>query len=99
MRHRPRYLSGALGRIQDELAPPGLLSSVQRHWRPALGERVAEEAWPVAERLGVVMVRCRSSVWAAELAMMAESLRFELNAVLAPDRQVRALKFETGLVH
>jgi predicted nucleic acid-binding Zn ribbon protein len=98
MRRRPRDLSGVLGRMQDELAPPGLLSSVQRHWRSAVGDRVAEEAWPVAERLGVVTVRCRSSVWAAELAMMAETLRSELNAALERDRQVRGLKFETGLV-
>jgi predicted nucleic acid-binding Zn ribbon protein len=98
VRRRPRDLSGALTRIQEELAPPGLLSTVQRRWRSAVGERVADEAWPVAERLGVVTVRCRSSVWAAELTMMAESLRSELNAALERDRQVRALKFDTGPV-
>jgi predicted nucleic acid-binding Zn ribbon protein len=91
-------LSGVLERMQDELAPPGLLTIVQRHWRLVVGEGVAEEAWPVAERLGVVTVRCRSSVWAAELTMMADRLCSDVNAVLASDRQVRALKFETGLV-
>jgi predicted nucleic acid-binding Zn ribbon protein len=96
MRSRPRELSGVLARMQEDLAPPGLLSSVQRQWRTTVGERVADEAWPVRERLGVVTVRCRSSVWAAELAMMSESLISELNAALAADRQVRALKFETG---
>jgi predicted nucleic acid-binding Zn ribbon protein len=82
--------------MQEELAPPGLLASVQRHWRPALGEQVAEEASPVSERAGVVTVRCRSSVWAAELTMMAETLRSELNASLGTDRQVLALKFVAG---
>jgi predicted nucleic acid-binding Zn ribbon protein len=96
MRARPRRLSGAIARIQDELAPPGLLSDVQRSWRPSLGERVAEEAWPVSERAGVVTVRCRSSVWAAELEMMAESLRSKLNEGLEKHRQVRTLKFVVG---
>jgi predicted nucleic acid-binding Zn ribbon protein len=96
MRRRPRDLSGALARMQEELAPPGLLASVQRHWRSALGEQVAEEASPVSERAGVVTVRCRSSVWAAELTMMAETLRSELNASLGTDRQVLTLKFVAG---
>ena len=96
MRRRPRDLSGALTRMQNELAPPGLLASVQRQWQRALGEEVAEEASPVSERAGVVTVRCRSSVWAAELTMMAETLRSELNACLETDRQVRALQFVTG---
>jgi predicted nucleic acid-binding Zn ribbon protein len=91
-------MSGPLARIQDELVPPGLLANVQRHWRAALGERVAEEAAPVSERAGVVTARCRSSVWAAELTMMAETLRSELNAALGTDRQVRTLKFVAGPV-
>jgi predicted nucleic acid-binding Zn ribbon protein len=96
MRRRPHDLSGALERMQEELAPPGLLATVQRRWRPAVGERVAEEAVPVSERAGVVTVRCRSSVWAAELTMMAETLRSKLNESLGEDRQVRALRFTAG---
>jgi predicted nucleic acid-binding Zn ribbon protein len=96
MRRRPHDLSGALARMQEELAPPGLLANVQRQWRPALGDRVAEEASPVSERAGTVTVRCRSSVWAAELTMMAETLRAELNSRLGTDRQVLALKFVSG---
>ena len=97
MRRRPRDLSGVLARMQDDLAPPGLLATVQSNWRPVVGDRVADEATPVSERAGVVTVRCRSSVWAAELTMMAETLRNELNARLATDRQVLALKFVAGL--
>jgi predicted nucleic acid-binding Zn ribbon protein len=96
MRRRPRDLSDVLARMQDDLVPPGLLATVQSHWRPVVGDRVADEAAPVSERGGVVMVRCRSSVWAAELTMMAETLRTELNAHLGTDRQVLALKFVAG---
>jgi predicted nucleic acid-binding Zn ribbon protein len=93
---RPRPLAGAVERLREAVAPPDLLSLVQRRWRSALGDRVAEEAWPASERGGVVTVRCRSATWAAELTMMAESLCSQLNASLEGDRQVRGLKFAVG---
>jgi predicted nucleic acid-binding Zn ribbon protein len=82
-----------LDSVQERLAPPDLLAAVQRRWRPAVGEEVACEAWPDAERSGVVTVRCRSAVWAAELTMLEESLRGQLNERLPRERQVRSLKF------
>ena len=65
----------------------------QSHWRAAVGAEVAEEAWPDRERAGQLTVRCRSAGWAAELTMLEETLRRQLNEWLPKDRQVRALKF------
>jgi len=82
-----------LDRVQDSLAPPDLLATVQRHWREVAGASVAEEAWPDSERDGGVTIRCRSAVWAAELTMLEKDLLGELNARLPRERQVRSLKF------
>jgi predicted nucleic acid-binding Zn ribbon protein len=93
MRRHPQALGAVLGGVQQRLAPPDLLASVQRHWREAVGAQVAEEAWPDGERGGQVTIRCRSAVWAAELTMLEDSLLGELNERLPRERQVRALKF------
>jgi predicted nucleic acid-binding Zn ribbon protein len=93
MRRRPQELRRALGQIQDRLAPPDLLAAVQRHWREAVGEQVAEEAWPDGERDGRVTIRCRSAVWAAELTMLEAAFLEQLNERLSGGRQVLALKF------
>ena len=93
MRRRPLELGSVLARVQDRLAPPDLLASVQRHWLEVAGEEVAVEAWPESELHGHVTVRCRSAVWAAELTMLAEALLRRLNERLPPERQACALKF------
>jgi predicted nucleic acid-binding Zn ribbon protein len=92
-RRRPRQLADVLEPIQERLAPPDLLAAVQRHWREAVGDTVADEAWPDHERGGRVTVRCRSAVWAAELTMLENDLLRQVNERLAEERQVLALKF------
>jgi predicted nucleic acid-binding Zn ribbon protein len=96
MRRRPQELRTALDQVQDRLAPPDLLAAVQRHWSEAVGEQVAEEAWPDGEHGGRVTIRCRSAVWAAELTMLEAVLLEQLNGRLSGDRQVLALKFTAG---
>jgi predicted nucleic acid-binding Zn ribbon protein len=93
MKRRPQELRVAIDQIQDRLAPPDLLAAVQRRWREAVGDEVAEEAWPDGERDGRVTIRCRSAVWAAELTMLEEALLERLNERLSGGRQVLALKF------
>src|SRR6188472_2741187 len=93
MRRRPQELGAVLGRVQESLAPPDLLAAVQRHWRAVAGDQVAEEAEPVGERNGQVTIRCRSSVWAAELTMLEKTLLEHLNERLPRERQARSLKF------
>jgi predicted nucleic acid-binding Zn ribbon protein len=80
-------------RTQRSLAPPTLLASVQQEWRAAVGDSIADNAQPASERNGVVTVRCDSSVWAAELTMLAASLCSTLDEALGQERRVRGLKF------
>jgi predicted nucleic acid-binding Zn ribbon protein len=72
----------ALDQIRDELAPETLLADVQRAWPTAVGEIIAQEAQPTAERGGVVTVSCSASVWAQELDLMAPAILERLNRLL-----------------
>lgn len=78
----PRAAGSAIGRLAGALAPQTLLADVQRVWPSAVGEGVAEQAEPTAAQAGVVTVTCRSSVWAAELDLLAPTLVDQLNAAL-----------------
>lgn len=90
---RPQSISVAVGRLQEGLSPPTVLGEVQLRWAGAAGEAVAAHAEPVGERGGVITVRCDSSVWAAELTLLAPGICDRLNESLTPERQVRALRF------
>lgn len=81
-RRSPRPLSSALGPLQVELAPDTLLAEVQRAWRGAVGDTIAAQAQPVAERAGVLTVACAASVWAQELDLMGPELVERLNSSL-----------------
>jgi predicted nucleic acid-binding Zn ribbon protein len=73
-----------------------VLASVQACWKEVAGPRVAAEAEPLAERDGVVVVACRSAVWAQELELLSAELVDGLNARLAREgaaRVVRELRF------
>jgi predicted nucleic acid-binding Zn ribbon protein len=82
-RRSPRPLASALGPLQVELAPDTLLADVQRAWSAAVGETIAAQAQPVAERGGVLTVACAASVWAQELDLMGPELVERLNSNLA----------------
>jgi predicted nucleic acid-binding Zn ribbon protein len=58
------------------------LAAVQRAWPEAVGDLIAAEARPAAERGGVVTVTCSSSVWAHELDLMSPVLIERLNETL-----------------
>jgi predicted nucleic acid-binding Zn ribbon protein len=75
-------MTGAFGRLADELAPATLLAEVQRAWPGVVGPSIAAEAVPTAERAGVVTVSCSASVWAQELDLMALQIVGRLNRAL-----------------
>jgi predicted nucleic acid-binding Zn ribbon protein len=79
----------------DALQPPSALAEVQRVWASAVGEAVAEQAEPTAERAGVVTLTCSSAVWAQELDLMAPDLVGRLNAALGADL-VRGLRCQAA---
>jgi predicted nucleic acid-binding Zn ribbon protein len=81
-RRAPHSLERVLGRLADEVAPATLLGEVQRAWLQAVGEAIAAEASPTAERAGVVTISCSASVWAQELDLMAPQILARLNPAL-----------------
>ena len=89
----PRPLKEALEAVTAGAAPAGILAQAQRLWPEVAGDVVAAESEPVAERDGVLSVRCTSAVWAQELELLGPDIGARLNAALAPDGAVRELRF------
>lgn len=81
-RTAPRPLALAVTELSEQLAPATPLAAVQRAWPGAVGEAIAAQAQPVAERAGRVTVACRSAVWAQELDLMSTELIERLNRAL-----------------
>ena len=94
-RREPRPLGHAVAALADRLAPVTPLAAVQRVWTQAVGEAVAAQAEPTAERDGVVVVTCASAVWAQELDLMAPQVLERLNGALGEAR-VRALRCQAA---
>ena len=88
-RRGPRQLGIAVDHLRDELAPQTLLADVQRVWRSAVGEGIATEAQPTAERGGMLVVSCSASVWAQELDLMGPTIVARLNEALGAQRVTR----------
>lgn len=79
----PRPLAGALAGLRADVAPKTLLAAVQGAWPSAVGDVVAAQAEPVAERDGVVRIACRSATWAQELDLIQDELLTRLREALA----------------
>jgi predicted nucleic acid-binding Zn ribbon protein len=92
----PRPLSAALEEVTREATPSGTLAVVQASWKEVAGAQLAAQAEPVAEREGVVTVRCASAVWAQELELLAADLVERLNEALRDTPEVRSLRFVVG---
>ncbi len=94
-RRAPRPAGAAVRAARGRAAPQTLLAAVQDAWAGAVGELVAAASAPVAERDGVVVVRCAEAVWAQELDLMQEQVLTRLRCQLG-DRPLQGLRFETG---
>jgi predicted nucleic acid-binding Zn ribbon protein len=91
--HRvPRRAAPAFRGVIARRSPRTLLAAAQSEWARACGASIAAEAQPVSERDGVITVACRSATWAAELDLMQDRLRDQLNEALGEER-VAALRF------
>jgi predicted nucleic acid-binding Zn ribbon protein len=93
---QPRPVGEVAARFRRAAAPPTLLARVQTSWSQAVGETIADQARPVSDRDGVVTVRCRSAVWAAELTMLSDQLSDQVNEALSGGPSVKALRFVAG---
>ncbi len=69
-RSAPRPASVAVREALRRGAPQTGLAGVQTVWAEAVGAAIAAQAEPVAEREGVLTVRCASATWAQELSLM-----------------------------
>ena len=87
-RTQPRQLSHAIAVLADRLAPQTTLAEVQRAWPKAVGEVIAAQAEPTAEREGVLTVTCSSAVWAQELDLMGPELVGRINAAIGAESVV-----------
>jgi predicted nucleic acid-binding Zn ribbon protein len=94
-RRAPVRLAGAVHALAAQLEPLTPLAAIQREWADAVGGVVAAEAQPVAERAGVVTIRCSSAVWAQELTLLGPELVGRLNAALG-DARVTELRCSTA---
>ena len=82
-RRAPRHAAEAIGSIRRARAPETLLAAVQQAWPDVVGDAVAAQAEPVAEREGTVTVSCRTATWAQELDLMQAAILDRLNTALA----------------
>ena len=95
-RHAPRPLAGAVEALAAQLAPATALAAVQGIWLDAVGQAIAAQARPAAERDGVVTVACRSAVWAQELDLMGSEVVERINAALGRPAVRRLRCLATG---
>ena len=94
-RSAPRALAGAVRAVRDEVAPATPLAAVEAVWAELVGPAIAAAARPVAERDGVLVVGCESSVWADQLDLMQADLLARLRDRLG-ERAPRSLRCVNG---
>ena len=85
-RRSPRAFGLAVERVRDELAPQTLLAEIQRVWSEAVGQAIADDAQPTAERGGTLTVSCSAAVWAQELDLMGPVILERVNRLLVSGR-------------
>lgn len=92
-RRAPRPLAAAVHTALERAEPATLLAGVQRAWPAAVGEAIAREASPVAERSGVVTVACRSATWAQELDLLTDQILARIRHELDDHAALEGLRF------
>jgi predicted nucleic acid-binding Zn ribbon protein len=95
-RRAPRPLATAIGEALERAEPATLLAAVQSAWPGAVGEAIAREATPVAERSGVVTVACSTSAWAQELDLLSGRILEKIRPELPSGTTLEGLRFITA---
>src|SRR5439155_25477602 len=99
LRQDPDQLPEALGTVLDGLVrSPGWEAGVRlgrlvRRWPEVAGERLGADSEPIGLENGVLVVRCSSAAWAAQVRFLAGQLKDRTNEVLgrAAIREVRVV--------
>src|SRR5262245_33284069 len=92
-RRAPRPIAAAIGEALERAEPETLLAAVQSVWPAAVGEAIAREATPVAERSGVVTVATSSAAWAQELDLLRPQILEKLVSGLPAEAPLEGLRF------
>jgi predicted nucleic acid-binding Zn ribbon protein len=92
-RRAPRPIGAALETVLSGAEPATLLAAVQSAWPGAVGEAIAREASPVAERDGVVTIACRSATWAQELDLLGARIIDQIRQNLPDWAVLEAIRF------
>ena len=95
-RRAPRPLAASVSTALERSQPATLLALVQSAWAGAVGDAIAREATPVAERSGVVTVACRSATWAQELDLLSGQILARIRAELADGGALEGLRFTSS---
>jgi predicted nucleic acid-binding Zn ribbon protein len=80
----PQKVDTTLGRLLRRIDPDDRLRAyrVWTFWADEVGTAIAEHAWPVALRAGVLTVAVDAATWLQELQFLKETMRERLNARL-----------------
>ncbi len=81
----PRTIADAVRAVRDSVQPQTLLAAVELVWADAVGETIAANARPVAERGGVVTIACAAATWAQELDLLRGELLERIGARIDHD--------------
>jgi predicted nucleic acid-binding Zn ribbon protein len=92
-RRTPRLIGAAVSAALEGAEPATSLAAVQSAWPGAVGEAIAREATPVAERDGVITVACRSGTWAQELDLLGARILEQLRERLPSGIVLEGLRF------
>ncbi len=92
-RRSPRPISAALAETMRDAAPATPLAAIQAAWKDAVGERIAAQARPVAERDGILTVSCSSASWAQELDLLSGDLLERLRETVPEGSVPQSLRF------
>ncbi len=92
-RRTPRPIAAAVEAALSRAEPATLLAAVQSAWPDAVGESIAREAAPVAERDGVITIACRSATWAQELDLLSDRILAQIRESLPDEGALEAIRF------
>lgn len=82
---RPTRVGELLGAsLPKEPSGRGSLVAIVRAWPSAVGEEVARRAWPARMAGSALIVHAESSVWVAELQLMADTALERLRTAVGP---------------
>ena len=95
-RAQPRAFGEVVAAARRRAAPETPLAAAQGAWAEAVGERIARESRPVAERDGRLTVECRTAAWAQELDLLQTELLGRLAGRSRSRTGVEALRFRVA---